>query len=167
MTSCACQKEKCMFFFKGLSQIPNKGYGAQKSRVTSGTLFPPSLIYRFWKKFVLFMILYLYLSFILFIIEIFFNKFCLHRYVHLVPLNGTNYATWKVQCKMVSIRDGVWNIVNGTEIVPDSRTEIGLHAKYLSRKDRALVTIVLSLEPSLLYLIGDPYDPGVVWKKIS
>ena len=44
------------------------------------------------------------------------------KLVNLVPLNGTNYATWKVQCKMALIRDGVWNIVNGTEIVPDSRT---------------------------------------------
>ena len=69
------------------------------------------------------------------------------KLVNLVPLNGTDYATWKVQCKMTLIRDGVWNIVNGTEIVPDSRTEMGLHAKYLSRKDRALATIVLSLEP--------------------
>ena len=82
-------------------------------------------------------------------------------------LSGTNYATWKVQCKMALIRDGIWNIVNGTEIVPDSGTEMGLHAKYLKRKDLALATIVLSLEPSLLYLIGDPDDPGVVWKKLA
>ena len=39
-----------------------------------------------------------------------------------------------------------------------------LMKQYLSRKDRALATIVLSLEPSLLYLIGDPDDPDVVWK---
>ena len=64
----------------------------------------------------------------------------------------------------MALINGVWNIVNGTEIVPDSRTEMGLQAKYLSRKDRALVTIVLSLEPTLLYLIGDPDDPGVAWK---
>ena len=89
------------------------------------------------------------------------------KLVNLEPLNGTNYATWKVQCKMALIRDGVWNIVNGTEIVPDSGTEMGLHEKYLSCKDRALATIVLSLEPSLLYLIGDPDDPGVVWKKLA
>ena len=69
------------------------------------------------------------------------------KLVNLVPLNGTNYATWKVQCKMALIRDCVWNIVNGTEIIPDSRIEMGLYAKYLSRKDRALATIVLSLEP--------------------
>ena len=84
------------------------------------------------------------------------------KLVNLVLLNGTNYATWKVQFKMALIRDSIWNIVNGTEIVPDFRTEMGLHAKYLSRKDRALATIVLSLDPSLLYLIGDPDDPGVV-----
>ena len=58
-------------------------------------------------------------------------------------------------------------LFNGTEIVPDSRTEMGLHMKYLSRKDRALATIVFSLEPSLLYLIGNPDDPGVVWKKLA
>ena len=48
-----------------------------------------------------------------------------------------------------------------------SRTEMGLHAKYLLRKDRALAMIVLCLEPSLLYLIGDPDDLGVVWKKLA
>ncbi len=32
-------------------------------------------------------------------------------------------------------------------------------AKLLNRKDRALATIVLAVEPSLLYLIGDPEDP--------
>ena len=89
------------------------------------------------------------------------------KLVNLVPLNGTNYAAWKVQCKMALIRDGVWNIVNGTEIVTDSRTEMGLHAKYLSHKGRTLAMIVLSLELSLLYLIGDPDNPGVVWKKLA
>ena len=84
------------------------------------------------------------------------------KLVNLVPLNGINYATWKVQCKMALIRDGVWNIVNGTEIVPNSRTEMGLHAKYLLRKDHTLAMIVLSLEPSLLYLIENLDDPGVV-----
>jgi hypothetical protein len=33
------------------------------------------------------------------------------------------------------------------------------------RRDRALATIVLAVDPSLLYLIGtDPEDPAVVWK---
>ena len=29
-----------------------------------------------------------------------------------VPLNGTNYAIWKVQCKMPLIREDLWNIDN-------------------------------------------------------
>ena len=82
-------------------------------------------------------------------------------------VNGTNYATWKIQCKMALIRYGLWDIVNMTESVPDPRTETVLHVKYLARRDHALATIVLSMEPSLLYLIEDPVDPAVVWKKLA
>ena len=40
-------------------------------------------------------------------------------------------------------------------------------AKFLTRRDHALAIIVLSLDPSLLYLIGDPTDPAAVWTKLS
>lgn len=36
----------------------------------------------------------------------------------------------------------------------------------MAKSDRALATIVLSIELSLLYLIGEPEDPTVVWKKL-
>ena len=37
-------------------------------------------------------------------------------------------------------------------------------AKFVARHNRALTTIVLAMEPSLLYLIGpNPTDPVVVW----
>ena len=41
--------------------------------------------------------------------------------VAIVSLNGTNYAypTWKVQCQMALVCDGLWGIVNGTETTPD------------------------------------------------
>ena len=68
---------------------------------------------------------------------------------------------------MSLFRDGLWNIVNKTEIVPNSRTEVILLTKYLSRKYCVLAMIVLSVEPSLLYLIGDLDDPVVVRKKIG
>ena len=42
-----------------------------------------------------------------------------------------------------------------------------LRTKYLSWKDQALVTIVLPVELSLLYLIGDPDDLAVVRKKLA
>ena len=65
----------------------------------------------------------------------------------IVPLNGANYPTWKVQCRMALVRDGLWEIVSGTETAPaggDGRS------KFLARRDRALATIVLAVEPSLL-----------------
>ena len=83
-----------------------------------------------------------------------------------VPLNSSNYPTWKVQCRMALMKDGLWNLVNGTERPPLS-SEAEQHAKFMARRDRALAIIVLSVEPSLLYLIGDPEDPIVVWKKLA
>ena len=34
------------------------------------------------------------------------------------PLNGSNFATSKVQCKMALIREGLLNIVNETDDAP-------------------------------------------------
>lgn len=84
----------------------------------------------------------------------------------IILLNGVNYPTWKIQCRMVLIRDGVWSIVNGSEKVPASADTDKL-AKFMARSDKALATIVLSVEPSLLYLLGDPVDPVVVWNTLQ
>ena len=37
----------------------------------------------------------------------------------------------------------------------------------MARRDRALATIVLSVDPSLLYLIVEPEDPVAVWKRLA
>ena len=79
--------------------------------------------------------------------------------VSIVTLNGTNYPTWKLQCRMALMKDGLWGIVNGSESAPDAATDAEKHAKFVSRRDRALALIMLSVEPSLLYLIGNPEDP--------
>ena len=84
--------------------------------------------------------------------------------VAVVSLNGSNFPTWNIQCRMALLKDGLWSIVSGTEVLPaegDART------KFLARRDRALAIIVLSVQPSLLYLLGEPEDPVVVWKKLS
>ena len=66
---------------------------------------------------------------------------------------------------MVLLRDGLWDIVNNKEKIPtDGDKDI---LKFLSRRDRALATIVLSVDLSLIYLIGDPDDPVVVWNKLA
>ena len=84
----------------------------------------------------------------------------------IVPLNGSNYATWKVQVRMALIKEDVWNLVEGTEPIPE-QTDTDKYRKYLVKRNRALATIVLSVDPNLLYLIGDPEDPQEVWKKLS
>ena len=67
---------------------------------------------------------------------------------------------------MALVKDGLWSIVSGTQTAP-ADTEAEKFAKFVSRRDKALAIIVLSVEPSLLYLLGDPEDPVAVWKKLS
>ena len=83
-----------------------------------------------------------------------------------ISLNGTNYPTGKVQCRMAPMRDGLWGIATKSELGPDEE-EAEKYAKFVARRDRALATIVLSVEPSLLYLLGDPQDPSLVWEKLA
>ena len=67
-----------------------------------------------------------------------------------VPLTGTNFSTWKIQCRMMLMKLGVWRIVDGTE-EPPNEVEHVAYRKFLERKDKALATIVLAVSPSLLY----------------
>ena len=87
------------------------------------------------------------------------------RSVTVIPLKGSNYPTWKIQCRMALMKEGLWRIVSGTEDVPEEG-EVEKRAKFAARRDRALAIIVLSVEPTLLYLLGDPDDPVAVWKKL-
>ena len=65
------------------------------------------------------------------------------------------------------MKEGLWGIVNETEAAPNAETQADLYAKFIARRDRALAVIVLSIEPSLLYLIGEPKNPITVWKKLG
>ena len=84
----------------------------------------------------------------------------------IVPLNGSNFPTWKIQCRMALLKQGIWKIVDGTELSPDEIEQPANYRKYCDRRDRALSTIVLAVDTSLLYLLGDPQDPVEVWKKL-
>ena len=76
----------------------------------------------------------------------------------IVPLTGANYPTWKVQCKMPLIKDGVWGIVDGSERAAEEND--GTYSKFISQINCALGITVLSTDLSLLYLVGDPTDPN-------
>ena len=55
------------------------------------------------------------------------------------------------------MKDGLWGIVNGSEGAPEEGTN--RYSKFASQRDCTLATIVLSIDPSLFYLISDPKDP--------
>lgn len=57
------------------------------------------------------------------------------KLINLVPLNGANYTTWKMQCKLALIREGLWNIVNKAEIVaePKKKCELVLKIPLIER----------------------------------
>ena len=82
----------------------------------------------------------------------------------IVPLNGANHPTRKVQCRKALVCDGLWGIVSGTETAPAGGDS---QSKFLARRDCALATIVLAVELSLLYLLGDPENPVTVWQKLQ
>ena len=84
--------------------------------------------------------------------------------IAIVPLTGANFPTWKIQHKMSLIKDGLWGIVDGSKAAP-TETD-GVYFKYIFRKNLALATIFLSIDLSLLYLLGDPTDPTAVWERL-
>ena len=55
-------------------------------------------------------------------------------------------------------------IVTSQETTTSSEDE---RAKFAARRHCALATVVLSVDTSLLYLVGNPEDPVVVWKKLA
>ena len=82
----------------------------------------------------------------------------------IVPLNEKNYPTWKVQCRMVLMKESLWGIISGTEEMP-GEDNADTRRKFMARRDRALAIIVLAVDPLLFYLLGDPEDLKAVWKK--
>ena len=72
------------------------------------------------------------------------------------------------------MREGLWAIVNKEETMPQldenpnrRRESEDARRKFKTRYEKALTTIVLSVSPSLLYLLGDPQDPVKVWDTLE
>lgn len=64
-------------------------------------------------------------------------------------------------------RNAEWlYIVSGTETAP-SKHQVNAQRKFMSRRNCALTIIVLAVDPSLLYLLGDPEDHNASWRSNS
>ena len=97
---------------------------------------------------------------------VFHPKLIMDRGINIIPLNDTNYNTWRIQLKMYLMREGLLNLVEGVETAPDS-SDASAVRNFKGRENRALANIVLNVEPKLLYFLGDPVDPVIVWKKLQ
>ena len=53
--------------------------------------------------------------------------------VTIVPLIGSKYPTWKIQCQMALMKAELWGIVNGTEIAP-GETHADSQVKFVSKE---------------------------------
>ena len=84
---------------------------------------------------------------------------------HIIPLNEINFPTWKVQIKMHLIATEFYNIIEEVETAPEDMSYAEFR-KFSNGRNKALATIVLAVEPKLLYLLGDPRDPVEVWKTL-
>ncbi len=65
---------------------------------------------------------------------------------------------------MALVKDSLWDIVTGTETLAEG-ANADARKKFVARSDRALAIIVLAVDPSLLYLLGEPENPGAVWTR--
>ena len=71
---------------------------------------------------------------------------------------------------MALLKENLWDIVSGTEVAPnstDGTTDRDANRKFIARRDKALAIIVLAVDPSLLYLLGEPEDPKIVWETLQ
>ena len=66
---------------------------------------------------------------------------------------------------MALMKEGLRKIVEGEETAP--RTKDAGYAKFVEHRDHALAIVVLSIDPTLLYLVGEPTDPKEVWTKLK
>ena len=66
-----------------------------------------------------------------------------------------------------NVLDQRWivGIVDGSEAAPPEND--GAYSKFIAQNNRALAIIILSINPSLIYLLGNPTDPNAVWEKLS
>ena len=60
----------------------------------------------------------------------------------------------------------LYTIIEKVETAPDDESSAEFR-KVSNRRNKALATIALAVEPKLLYLLVDPTDPVEVWKTLN
>ena len=73
-------------------------------------------------------------------------------------LDGSNWNSWKFQMKHLLMAKGLWNLVDGSEVLV-SKATAAVAALFQSRIHKAFSTIVLAMDSAQLYLVTSCEEP--------
>ena len=80
-------------------------------------------------------------------------------------LNGSNWNTWKFQMKHLLMAKGLWNLVDGSEVLASKATAAA--ALFQSRLHKAFSTTVLAMDSAQLYLVTSCEEPKQAWNALK
>ena len=81
-------------------------------------------------------------------------------------LDGSNWNTWKFQMKHLLMAKGLWNLVDGSEVLASEATAAAA-ALFQSRLHKAFSTIVLAMDSAQLYLVTSCEEPKQAWDALK
>ena len=77
--------------------------------------------------------------------------------------DGGNWNTWKFQMKHLLMAKGLWNLVDGSEVLASEAAA----ALFESRLHKAFSTIVLAMDSAQLYLVTLCEEPKQAWNALK
>ena len=81
-------------------------------------------------------------------------------------LNRSNWNTWKFQMKHLLMAKGLWNLVDGSEVLASEATAAAT-ALFQSWLHKAFSTIVLAMDSAQLYLVTSCEEPEQAWNALK
>ena len=90
----------------------------------------------------------------------------LATYGKVEKLTADNYYTWKFNMKMLLMGRDLWEIVEGTEILPQEAGQ-ATRQKFRKRENQALSMICLAVSTPLQIYVRPAKSPREAWKSLS
>ena len=88
----------------------------------------------------------------------------------IVPLNGSNFQSWRFNVKLLLMDKGLWGYVQGNEVQPKATEEDKKEKEikeYLLKSEKAYSTIALSIVERLQVHIRDTSNPHEAWNTLE
>ena len=77
----------------------------------------------------------------------------------IVHLNGSNYSTWKIQCHMALVKNGLW--------LYSPQTEVEKYAKFVAQRKSSGYSCVIGGTVSVILLERCSRPCDCVWNKLA